>query len=94
MKIWILTQNENEFLEVKDIFINRGESSQIFGSLGNKIDDYTLLGKYSSNARAKEVLKDITSYMAKNAISTKKDNLGNIIELYTKNMLIYCMPKE
>ncbi|KGX92358.1 hypothetical protein N781_16525 [Pontibacillus halophilus JSM 076056 = DSM 19796] len=56
--LWVLTQNEKSLMNVKQVVV---KGKDIEGVMGRSFftDWSGVLGKYESNARAKEILKEM-----------------------------------
>lgn len=55
--MWILTQNQERFINCEDIWVSDNE---VLGSRsGESCENYVILGKFESEERAKEVLFNI-----------------------------------
>lgn len=93
MNLWILSQNGKHF------FPNPKLSVEAMNGYGYIVDDstQTILGKYESEERAKEVIKDIVNMMI---IDCDTSGTFDAVDIRIKTKMletmvkVYKMPKE
>lgn len=93
MNLWILSQDGKHF------FQNPNLSVEAMNDCGYIVDNstQTILGKYESEERAKEVIKEIYNFLN---LSSSHDGNYEELDLFVKSKIceymlkIYTMPKE
>lgn len=93
MSLWILSQDGKHF------FQNPRLSVEIANDCGYIVDDatQTILGEYTSEERAKEVIKDIVNMMIIDFNTSGPFNAVNICiktKMLETMVKVYQMPKE
>lgn len=93
MNLWILSQDGKHF------FQNPKLSVEVMNDCGYIVDNstQTILGKYESEERAKEVIKEIYNFLN---LSSSHDGNYEELDLFVKSKIwesmlkVYTMPKE
>ena len=93
MNLWILSQDGKHF------FPNPKLSVEAMNGYGYIVDDstQTILGKYESESRAKEIIKNIKNYVVDNKTfegDYEKSDLFVKTMIWRNMVKVYEMPKE